>query len=117
MYTGLAFFARKFSCSCVAHPAFILVSCRFVLTYATVESTCWRQVEYSCELGKPVVTIADARREGAFHDPPPIAGPNSNLPDGQPSALPAVEASPLQIRGAKCVYFVPPLKPNPNPEP
>ncbi|BDA48926.1 probable indole-3-acetaldehyde oxidase [Coccomyxa sp. Obi] len=59
------------------------------------------QVDYSCELGKPVVTIADARREGTFHDPPPTAGPNSNLPDGQPSALPAVEAAPLQIRGAK----------------
>ncbi|KAK9918869.1 hypothetical protein WJX75_007680 [Coccomyxa subellipsoidea] len=59
------------------------------------------QVDYSCELGPPVVTIADARRVGAFHDPPPVAGPNSNLPDGQNSALPAVNASPLQIRGAK----------------
>lgn len=58
-------------------------------------------MDYSCELGPPVVTIEDARREGAFHDPPPVAGPNSNLPDGQHSALPAVESSPLQIRGAK----------------
>ncbi len=74
-------------------------------------------MDYSYELGKPVVTIADARRQGAFHDPPPIAGPNSNLPDGQPSALPAVEASPLQIRGAKYATLIYTLNPNPTPKP
>lgn len=76
-------------------------------SHAVFDAPFWWQVDYSCELGKPVVTIADARREGAFHDPPPIAGPNSNLPDGQTSALPAVEAAPLQIRAAKCASFHP----------
>lgn len=90
---------------CVAASACVLAH---IQTCCTLELQhcecvlCWRQVDYSCELGPPVVTIADARRAGAFHDPPAVAGPNSNLPDGQESALPAVDASPLQIRGAKC---------------
>ncbi len=44
-------------------------------------------MEYSRELGPPIVTIDDARRAGAFHSFPPIATPNSNLPQ-VPWALP-----------------------------
>ena len=38
------------------------------------------QVEYSRELGPPVMTIADARKVGAFHTLPPIEGNKTNLP-------------------------------------
>ena len=39
------------------------------------------QVEYSRELGPPIMTIDEARKAGAFHEIPPLPGANSNLPE------------------------------------
>ena len=59
------------------------------------------QVDYSRELGPPIVTLKDARKQNSFHTVPALPGPNSNLPNGEKSALPYVEDCPMQIRGAK----------------
>lgn len=59
------------------------------------------QVDYSLELGPPIVTLQDAKKQRSFHQVPPLPGPNSNLPNGEKSAIPYVEKCPMQIRGAK----------------
>jgi hypothetical protein len=59
------------------------------------------QVDYVHDLGPPIMSIKQARAAGAFHELWPIPGTNTNLPEGTGSALPAVAASPMQIRGAR----------------
>lgn len=59
------------------------------------------QVDYSRELGPPIVNIQDARKQNSLHKVPTLPGPNTNLPAGEKSALPHVEKCPMQIRGAK----------------
>ncbi len=59
------------------------------------------QVDYSRELGPPIVTLKDARKQNSFHSVPPLPGTNTNLPNGEKSAVPYVEKCPMQIRGAK----------------
>ena len=59
------------------------------------------QVDYSLELGPPIVTLQDARKQNSFHKLPALPGPNTNLPSGEKSALPHVQKCPMQIRGAK----------------
>lgn len=59
------------------------------------------QVDYSLELGPPIVTLKDARKQNSFHSVPPLPGTNTNLPNGEKSAVPYVEKCPMQIRGAK----------------
>jgi hypothetical protein len=59
------------------------------------------QVDYSRELGPPIVNIQDARKQNSLHKVPALPGPNTNLPAGEKSALPHVEKCPMQIRGAK----------------
>ena len=61
---------------------------------------CW-QVDYSLELGPPIVTLQDARKQNSFHKLPALPGPNTNLPSGEKSAIPHVQKCPMQIRGAK----------------
>ena len=64
--------------------------------------TAWRwQVDYSLELGPPIVTLQDARKQNSFHKLPALPGPNTNLPSGEKSAIPHVQKCPMQIRGAK----------------
>ena len=58
-------------------------------------------MDYSLELGPPVVTLKDARKQNSFHSVPPLPGTNTNLPNGEKSAVPYVEKCPMQIRGAK----------------
>ena len=64
-------------------------------------TACCLQVDYSLELGPPIVTLQDARKQNSFHKLPALPGPNSNLPSGEKSALPHVQKCPMQIRGAK----------------
>ncbi|CAL5222937.1 g5372 [Coccomyxa viridis] len=59
------------------------------------------KVDYSLELGPPIVTLKDARKQNSFHSVPPLPGTNTNLPNGEKSAVPYVEKCPMQIRGAK----------------
>ncbi len=59
------------------------------------------QVDYSRELGPPIVDISDACKRLSLHKVPALPGPNTNLPAGEESALPHVEKCPMQIRGAK----------------
>lgn len=58
-------------------------------------------MDYSLELGPPIVTLKDARKQNSFHSVPALPGPNTNLPNGEKSAIPYVEKCPMQIRGAK----------------
>ena len=58
-------------------------------------------MDYSLELGPPIVTLKDARKQNSFHSVPPLPGTNTNLPSGEKSAVPYVEKCPMQIRGAK----------------
>ena len=59
------------------------------------------QVDYSLELGPPIVTLQDARKQNSYHKLPVLPGPNTNLPSGEKSAIPHVQKCPMQIRGAK----------------
>ena len=58
-------------------------------------------MHYERNLGPPIMSIEQACKAGAFHALPPIVGRTSNVDGGRAAALAAVEASPLQIRGAR----------------